>query len=57
MNLNVVLAQARTGRHRLDAERFRHVVTWLIGFQLLFVGIPFLAIGVGVTRPVGPFVP
>jgi len=41
----------------LDAERFRHVVTWLIGFQLLFVGIPFLAIGVGVTRPVGPFVP
>jgi len=41
----------------LDAEPFRHVVTWLIGFQLLFVGIPFLAIGVGVSRPAGPFVP
>ncbi len=35
---------------------FRQLATCLVGFQLLFVSIPFLAIGRGNVRDAGPFV-
>ena len=39
---------------RLPALVFRHMAAWLIGFQLLFVSVPFLSIGVATTRDAGP---
>jgi hypothetical protein len=40
----------------LSDTSFRHVAVWLIGFQLLFVGVPFLAIGIESANDAGPFV-
>jgi len=34
-----------------------HVVVWLVGFQLVFVAIPFVATGLGGWRDAGPFQP
>jgi hypothetical protein len=34
-----------------------HVAVWLIGFQLAFVAIPFVATGLGRWRDAGPFQP
>jgi hypothetical protein len=36
---------------------YRHVSMWLIGFNLLFVGGPLLAIGFAPIRAAGPFLP
>jgi hypothetical protein len=40
----------------LGSETRAHVATCLIGFQVLFVGLPFLAINVAPVRDAGPFV-
>ena len=34
-----------------------HVAVWLVGFQLAFVAIPFVATGLGKWRDAGPFQP
>jgi hypothetical protein len=34
-----------------------HVAVWLVGFQLAFVAVPFVAIGLGRWRDAGPFQP
>jgi hypothetical protein len=34
-----------------------HLVVWLVGFQLAFVAIPFVATGLGKWRDAGPFQP
>ncbi|MGH7288518.1 MAG: hypothetical protein ACREI8_10925 [Myxococcota bacterium] len=36
---------------------FRHVLIWLVGFNLLFCGVPLLVIGFAPIRARGPFVP
>jgi len=41
----------------LSEPAFRHVAVWCIGFQLLFVSVPFLVMGLGVARDAGPFSP
>lgn len=41
----------------LDDEAWLHAAVWLIGFQLLFVGLPFLLLGVIEPRDAGPFTP
>jgi hypothetical protein len=39
----------------LGAEALRQVLPWLVGFQLLFVTIPFLVVGTVEGRSEGPF--
>jgi hypothetical protein len=39
----------------LSASTYRQLATGLIGFQLLFVAIPFLVMGIAVAREAGPF--
>ena len=34
---------------------WRHCVVWIAGFGLLFVGLPFVLLGVAPARPAGPF--
>jgi hypothetical protein len=34
-----------------------HVAVWLVGFQLAFVAVPFVATGLGKWRDAGPFQP
>jgi hypothetical protein len=41
----------------LSETAFRHLAVQWIGFQLLFVSIPFLVTGLGVARDAGPFAP
>ena len=41
----------------LSELTFRHVLVWLVGFNLLFCGVPLLAIGFAPIRASGPFVP
>jgi len=40
----------------LESQTRAHVVTCLVGFQALFVGLPFLAINVAPPRDAGPLV-
>jgi len=44
-----LLAQATT------EGTWRHLMVWLVGLGLLFVGLPFLWIGIAPARPAGPF--
>jgi len=39
----------------LSETTFRHVVVWLAGFNLLFVGLPLLAVGFVPALAAGPF--
>jgi hypothetical protein len=39
-----------------EARTRAHVATWLLGFQILFVGLPFLVLGVVQPRDGGPFI-
>ena len=34
---------------------WRHLMVWIVGFGLLFVGLPFLWLGIAPARPAGPF--
>jgi hypothetical protein len=37
-----------------SAASWRQLVVWLAGFGLLFVGLPFLLLGIPAARPAGP---
>jgi hypothetical protein len=42
---------------RLSRRALGHLLAWVVGFQLAFVGVPFLLAGALEVRPAGPFFP
>jgi len=49
-------ALAAHGLAEATAETtWRHLTVWLAGFGLLFVGLPFLVLGIAPAKPAGPF--
>ncbi|HEX5066206.1 MAG TPA: hypothetical protein VFY49_08840 [Myxococcota bacterium] len=52
----VLAALAAHGLAVATAESsWRHLTVWLAGFGLLFVGLPFLLLGIVPAKPAGPF--
>ena len=52
----VLAVLAAHGLAQATAETtWRHLTVWIAGFGLLFVGLPFLWIGIAPARPAGPF--
>jgi hypothetical protein len=52
----VLAALAVHGLAEATAEAtWRHLTVWLAGFGLLFVGLPFLLLGIVPAKPAGPF--
>lgn len=41
----------------LETPAWRHTSVWIVGFQLVFVGLPFLLLGIVELRDAGPFAP
>ena len=53
--LALILFQSYALELVVEASLLRHLTIWLVGFQLLFVGVPFLALRFVPLRDAGPF--